>query len=225
MKILVIEDEKKVAKYIKKGLELKTHNVDIALDGEVGLDFALDENYELIILDRMLPKIDGIKICQQLRTSNIKTPILMLTAKNEVADRVEGLNCGVDDYLGKPFSFAELLARINALGRRPSQLTNNQLKEDSLILDLLNFEVKRANKKIDLSKREFSLLEFLMRHKGQVLDKDQITEQVWSYESDVLPNTAQVYLGYLRKKVDQAFPKETPLIHTVRGFGYKFGKK
>lgn len=225
MKILVIEDEKKVAKYIKKGLELKTHSVDIALDGEIGLDLALDEHYELIILDRMLPKIDGIKICQQLRTSNIKTPILMLTAKNEVTDRVEGLNCGVDDYLGKPFSFAELLARINALGRRPSQLTNNQLKEDSLILDLLNFEVKRANKKINLSKREFSLLEFLMRHKGQVLDKDQITEQVWSYESDVLPNTAQVYLGYLRKKIDQAFPKEAPLIHTVRGFGYKFGKK
>ncbi len=225
MKILVIEDEKKVAKYIKKGLELKTHSIDIALDGETGLDLALDENYELIILDRMLPKIDGIKICQQLRTSNIKTPILMLTAKNEIVDRVEGLNCGVDDYLGKPFSFDELLARINALGRRPSQLTNNQLKEDSLTLDVLNFEVKRANKKIDLSKREFSLLEYLMRHKGQVLSKNQITEQVWSYESDVLPNTAQVYLGYLRKKIDQAFPKETPLIHTIRGFGYKFGKK
>ncbi len=223
MKILVIEDEKRVAKYIKKGLEINANIIDLALDGEEGLDLASDGNYELIILDRMLPKIDGLEVCKKLRDTGIDTPILMLTAKNEVDDRIDGLNCGADDYLGKPFSFDELLARINAISRRPQQLINNQLLEDNLTLDIINFEVTRAKQKISLSKKEFVLLEFLIRHKGQVFSKDQIAQQVWSYESDILPNTVQVYLGYLRKKIDQAFPDEKPLIHTVRGFGYKFG--
>jgi len=224
MKILVVEDETTVAKYIKKGLELNANIVDLALDGEDGLDLASDGNYELIILDRMLPKIGGLEICKRLRNNGNKTPILILTAKNEINDRIDGLNCGADDYLGKPFSFDELLARINAISRRPQQLINNQLSEDSLTLNIINFEVTRAKQKISLSKKEFALLEFLMRHKGQVLSKDQIAQQVWNYESDILPNTAQVYLGYLRKKIDQAFPNEKPLIHTVRGFGYKFGE-
>ncbi len=225
MKILVIEDEKRVANYLKKGLELQTHAVDIAYDGQKGFDLAFDENYSLIILDRMLPQIDGLTICQELRQAGIKTPILMLTAKTQVKDKVEGLNSGADDYLSKPFSFSELLARVHALGRRQSKLINRQLTQDSLSLDLLTLEVKRVGKPINLSKREYALLEFLMRHPGQILTKEQITNQVWSYESDVLPNSAQVYLGYLRKKIDQAFPNETPLIHTIRGFGYKFGKK
>lgn len=226
MKILVIEDEKRVAQYIKKGLELRAHTVDLAYDGEDGLDFALSEPYEIIILDRMLPKTSGIEVCQQLRELNNHTPVLMLTAKTDVQDRVEGLSAGADDYLGKPFSFVELLARINALARRPVKIASTEkLEEDSLILDTISLQVTRAKKAIELSKREFALLEFLMRHPNQVLSKEQITQQVWSYESDVLPNTAQVYLGYLRKKIDQAFPEEAPLIHTVRGFGYKFGKE
>ncbi|KUK79678.1 MAG: Two component transcriptional regulator, winged helix family [Microgenomates bacterium 39_7] len=224
MKILVVEDEKRVAQYIKKGLELRSHSVDVTNDGEEGLDLACSEPYELIILDRMLPKLSGVKICQQLRQAKKHIPIIMLTAKTEVADRVEGLNAGADDYLGKPFSFIELLARINALARRPVKIMDEVLTEGTLSLNTISFEVKRGKKPINLSKREFALLEFLMRHPGQILSKEQLTQQVWSYESDVLPNTAQVYLGYLRTKIDQAFPDEEPLIHTVRGFGYKFGK-
>ena len=225
MKILVIEDEKRVAQYIKKGLELRAHSVDLAYNGEEGFDLAGTEPYELIILDRMLPKLSGIDICRQLRQAKKNSPIIMLTAKTEVGDRVEGLNAGADDYLGKPFSFIELLARINALSRRPSKIIDEILTEGSLSLNTVSFEVERAGKAINLSKREFALLEFLMRHQRQILSKEQLTQQAWSYESDVLPNTAQVYLGYLRTKIDQAFPQEDPLIHTVRGFGYKFGKE
>ena len=224
MKILVVEDEHRIATYIKKGLELKSHVVDLANDGEVGYDLASSEKYDVIILDRMLPKLDGVAVIKQLREENNHVPILLLTAKTQVEDRVEGLEAGADDYLGKPFAFAELLARVRALGRRPKARESAILKVADLTIDTTNFEVSRAKQPINLSKKEFALLEFLARHKGQVLTVDQITQQVWEYDSDVLPNTAQVYIGYLRKKIDQPF-KTTALIKTIRGFGYQFGEK
>ena len=223
MKILVIEDEHRIANYIKKGLEVKSYIVDVAYDGATGFDLADGEKYDVIILDRMLTSMTGMEICRQLRTAGNHTPILMLTAKTQLEDRVEGLDAGADDYLGKPFAFTELLARVRALSRRPQKQVNEVLQSGSLQLNPTSFAVTRTGKSISLSRKEFALLEFLMRHEGQVLSKDQLTEQVWSYDSDVLPNTAQVYIGYLRNKIDRAFPKEKPLIHTVRGFGYKFG--
>ncbi|MBT4123848.1 MAG: response regulator transcription factor [Candidatus Pacebacteria bacterium] len=225
MKILVIEDDQHIADYLKKGLELKSHVVDVVYDGLSGFDLASSEKYDVIILDRMLPGLDGVQLCHKLREEKNTTPILMLTAKTEVSDRVDGLDAGADDYLGKPFAFVELLARIKALSRRPKNVTGTKLIEDTLSLDTKNYEVVRSGEIIDLSKKEFSLLEFLMRNSGQVFTKEQLTERVWSYESDVLPNTAQVYLGYLRTKIDKNFPKEKQLINTVRGFGYRLGDK
>jgi DNA-binding response OmpR family regulator len=224
MRILIVEDEHKIANSIKKGLEQETYAVDIAYDGEEGFDLASTEEFDLIILDLMLPKMDGITICKKLREENINTPILILTAKGQVEDKVNGLNCGADDYLTKPFSFLELLARIKALVRRPQQVIETVLKVDDLTLDTINYEVKRLGKMIRLSKKEFALLEYLMRFKGKILTKDQIINHVWEYDSDVLPNTIEVYIGYLRNKIDKPFKKEKPLIQTLRGFGYKIGK-
>ena len=221
MKLLVVEDEHRIASYIKKGLELKSNVVDVAHDGQEGYDLASSEGYDVIILDRMLPRMDGVSICKNLRSEGIHTPILMLTAKVEVAERVEGLDAGADDYLPKPFAFAELLSRVRALARRPKQVEQTVLVVGDLKLNTINYEVVRAGIKIDLSKKEFALLEFLLRHKGKIMSAEQIIEQVWSYDSDVLPNTAQVYIGYLRNKIDKAFPKTKRLIQTVRGFGYK----
>lgn len=221
MKILVVEDEVRVAEYIKKGLEMKTMVVDTATDGETGLGMALDQSYELIILDRMLPKLDGLALCRELRQNRIETPILMLTAKTTIEDRVEGLEGGADDYLGKPFAFSELLARVKALSRR-SQLTQSEkLTADNLILDTQKMAVTRSDRKITLTKKEYQLLEYLLRHQGRVMSAEKLTQAVWPYDSEVLPNTAQVYIGYLRKKVDRAFPGEPPMIKTERGFGYK----
>lgn len=221
MKILVVEDEHRISGYIKKGLELKSHVVDVAYDGEQGYDLAVNEQYDLIILDRMLPKLDGVTFCKNVRKEAIHTPILMLTARTQVEDRVEGLDAGADDYLGKPFAFTELIARVNALSRRPKQGLVEVLTADNLSLNTSTYEVIRATKAVVLSRKEYALLEFLLRHQGQVFSPEQLTEQVWSYESDVLPNTAQVFIGYLRNKLDKQFPKEQPLIKTVRGFGYK----
>lgn len=223
MKILVVEDEQRIATYIKKGLELQSHVVDVAFDGELGFDLASNEEYDVIVLDRMLPKKDGMEVCAELRAEGNHTPVLFLTAKTQVDDRVEGLNVGADDYLVKPFEFAELVARIQALARRPRVAVGTRLQVDSLVLDTHAYAVERAGTPIELSKKEYALLEFLVRHAGQVFSKEQLTEQVWSYESDVLGNTAQVYIGYLRTKIDRNFPSEPPLIHTVRGFGYRLG--
>lgn len=221
MKILVIEDEHRVATYIKKGLEIKSYVVDVAYDGEQGYDLASSEHYDIIILDRMLPKLSGIEITKNLRNDANHTPILMLTAKAEVEDRIEGLDAGADDYLGKPFSFNELLARIKAISRRPKQTVNDTLTISDLQLNTQNYTVYRAGQIIDLSKKEFALLEFLMRNQGKVFTKDQLLEQVWTYDSDALANTAQVYIGYLRNKIDRPFPDKPELIKTIRGFGYK----
>lgn len=221
MRILIVEDEHKIANSIRRGLEQETFAVDIAFDGESGYDLASTENYDVIILDLMLPKMDGLTICKNLRSENIHTPILILTAKDSVDEKVEGLNAGADDYLPKPFSFTELLARIRALSRRPKQSLNTILKSGDLTLNTKNLEVKRGNIIIELSKTEFSLLEYLMRNIGKVVTKDQIIEHVWNYDADVLPNTVEVYIGYLRTKLEKPFKGKPKVIKTVRGFGYK----
>ncbi len=222
MRILVVEDEHKIANSIKKGLEQESYAVDTAYDGDSGFDLASSEDYDVIILDLMLPKMDGLTICKKLRSEeNVHTPILILTAKGEVEDKVEGLNSGADDYLPKPFAFVELLARIKALARRPKKTLDTKLSVGNLTLDTLNFNVNRDDKEIVLSKTEFALLEFLMRHANNVLTKDQIIGHVWEYDADILPNTVEVYIGYLRNKIDKPYKNQKPLIHTVRGFGYK----
>ncbi len=223
MKVLVVEDEVRIAENIRKGLEQRAFVVDVARDGEEGYDLASSEEYDVIVLDRMLPAMDGMKVCALLRAKQCTTPILMLTARGQVGDRVDGLNGGVDDYLVKPFAFMELVARIQVLGRRPRAAVNTVLTVDTLTLDHVTYEVRRAGVLISLSPKEFALLDYLMRNKNKVVSKDQIVAHVWSFESDVLPNTAQVYIGYLRKKIDEQFPDFPPLIHTIRGYGYQLG--
>ena len=220
MRILVVEDEHKIANSIKKGLELENFAVDVLYDGSEGFDFASSEDYDVIILDLMLPGIDGVTITRLLRQKNIHTPILMLTAKGQVEDRVTGLDSGADDYLTKPFSFNELLARLRALLRRPKKADGRILKVGDLTLDTVTYEVKREDKIIKLSGREYALLEYLMRHRSQVVTKEQIISHVWNYDADILPNTVEVFIGYLRNKIDRV--NDGPhLIKTVRGFGYK----
>jgi len=224
MRILVIEDERKIANSVKRGLEQESYAVDVAYDGEEGLNSALAAEYDLIVLDRMLPGgIDGLEICREIRKGGIKVPIIMVTAKDQIRDRVSGLDAGADDYLVKPFSFEELLARIRALLRRPAESLGTALVVADLSLDTVTHEVARADKKIHLSRREFSLLEYLLRNAGRVLSKDDIISHVWDFDADVLPNTVEVYMGYLRKKIDRAF-KGANLIHTLRGFGYKISE-
>jgi DNA-binding response OmpR family regulator len=221
MRILIVEDEHKIAGAIKRGLEQETYAVDVAYDGDEGLSSALTDEYDVIILDRMLPGLlDGAEICKEIRAQNIRTPILMLTAKDKIGDRVEGLNAGADDYLVKPFAFEELLARIRALLRRPQDHVGNVLALDDLSLDTGNYEVKRTGRKIQLSQREYALLEYLMRNQNRILSKANIISHVWDYDADILPNTLEVYIGYLRAKIERPF-RGPDLIHTVRGFGYK----
>lgn len=221
MRVLLVEDENKIANSIKKGLEQESFAVDVTYDGTSGYDYAVSEEYDAIILDRLLPGIDGMDICKKLRENNIHTPILMLTAFGEVHDRVEGLNSGADDYLPKPFAFTELLARLRALTRRPHSSLTTQLKVDGLTLDSVTFDVKRDGITISLSNKEFSLLEYLIRHKGTIIKKEQIINHVWNYDSDVLPNSVEVYITHLRNKIDKPFRNKKALITTVRGFGYK----
>jgi len=226
MRILVAEDEHKIANSIKKGLEQESYAVDVVYDGEQGFDLAATEDYDVIILDLMLPKMDGMEVCRKLRKKeNVHTPILMLTAKSQLDDKVKGLNAGADDYLIKPFAFAELLARLKALTRRPKQTLSPVLITKDLSLNTLTYEAKRGSQEIRLTKKEFALLEYLLRHKNIILTKEQIINNVWNYDADVLPNTVEVYIGYLRNKIDKPFKNKPPLIHTVRGFGYKIGGK
>lgn len=219
MRILIVEDDRKIANAIKKGLQQESFAVDVSYDGQDGFGQASTIEYDLIVLDRMLPKMDGMEICQRLRDEKNKTPILMLTAKDKVSDRVDGLNCGADDYLVKPFAFEELLARIRALLRRPVDAKGSILKIGDLELDVVGLEVKRSGKRIALSVKEFALLEYMMRNKGRILTKDNIISHVWDYDADILPNTVEVFIGSLRSKIDKRF--NTKLIKTVRGFGYK----
>lgn len=223
MKILLVEDEHKIAQSIKQGLEQEKYVAEVVFTGDDGLDLALSDDFDLIILDRMLPGIDGLEICRKVRTQGIHTPILILTAKGQTQDKVEGLDAGADDYLTKPFAFEELLARIRALKRRPADIIGTVLKFADLEVDSSRFEARRAGVKIKLSAKEFSLLEYLLRHSNKILTKDQLINHVWSYEADVLPNTVEVYIGYLRSKIDRPFKDKPALIQTVRGFGYKLG--
>jgi len=224
MRVLVVEDEVKIARAIQRGLELKGFAVDTVHDADTGLSYAVDDDYDVIILDRMLPgSFDGVVLAEKARAAGQKAPILMLTARGSVADKVQGLNSGADDYLVKPFSFQELVARIQALLRRPAQTTTTVLRCDDLELDPTSYSVKRGDTPISLSQKEFSLLDYLMRNQGQVVTKDMIITHVWNEDSLILPNTVEVYVGYLRGKIDRPFPKSRQLLQTKRGFGYILG--
>ena len=222
MRVLVVEDNHRIAASIKKGLEQDSFVVDLAFDGEAGFDLAIGEEYDVIVLDLMLPKMDGIQVCRSLREEEkIHTPILMLTAKGELQDKVNGFNAGADDYLAKPFAFSELLVRIKALSQRPKHRLSRVLEYNGLKLDTNGYQVTRKGKEIMLSKKEFALLEYLLRYQGKTASKDQLIAHVWNYEADILPNTVEVFIGYLRKKLEKPFPRLPKLIQTVRGFGYR----
>lgn len=223
MRILVVEDEHRIANSVKKGLEQERYAVDVSYTGDEGYDMASTEEYDLIILDRMLPGMDGVSILKKLRQKNIHTPVLMLTAKGQIQDKVEGLDAGADDYVTKPFSFEELLARVRALTRRPKNTLDTILKVGDLYLDHTSFEVKRGEAVVSLSSKEFALLEYLMRHPHKIITKEQIIHHVWNYNDDILPNTVEVYIRNLRNKIDRPFKDTKPLIDTVRGFGYRIG--
>lgn len=218
MRILLVEDEIKLASAIKRALELQSYAVDIVHDGTAGFDLALGEDFDLIILDVMLPGFNGIEICKKIRESGKHTPIILLTAKGQVTDKVTGLDVGADDYMVKPFSFEELFARIRALSRRPKHKTDSVLTVNDITLDPIAFRVTRKNKIIDISTKEFALLEYLMRNKNKVLSRDQIITHVWSYESNILPNTIEVHVKHLRDKIDAPF--HSHIIQTIRGRGY-----
>ncbi len=217
-RILVVEDEKKVASFIKRGLEEEDFTVDVAVDGEEGLELATGKRYDLILMDLMLPKKDGLEVIRELRQQEIFTPVLCLTAKDTIEDIVSGLDSGSDDYLTKPFAFAELLARVRALLRRGSQDRGAELVYADLRLDPVTHKVWRADREIDLTAKEYALLEYFMRNAEQVLTRTMIAEHVWDYTFDSFTNIIDVYVNYLRKKIDRDYEKK--LIHTVRGVGY-----
>lgn len=223
MRVLVVEDTVRIADAIKVGLEQEGYAVDVEYDGENGLLAGLNEPYDLIILDVMLPGVDGITVCKKLRDSKIITPVLMLTAKTQDRDIIDGLNVGADDYLAKPFSFDVLLARMRALLRRPVDFSDDDLFAGDLVLSVSKHSVKRADTQLDLSRKEFAILEYLLRNKGNACSKELIISHVWDFNADILPNTLEVFITYLRAKVDKPF--DYALIHTVRGFGYRVGDK
>ncbi len=225
MRILLVEDEHKIANSIKRGLETQHYVVDVAYEGDDGLALALNEPYDLMILDRMLPGVDGLTILQKVRESKIHTPVLFLTAKDKVLDRAAGLNSGADDYLVKPFAFVELIARVRALLRRPAESNATTLSYGDVELDPQTGRVTRGGNPVELSQKEFALLEYFMSNPERPLNKDVLMQHVWNYDSDILPNTVEVYVGYLRNKLEKAFPKLKPLFYTKRGFGYVFGAR
>lgn len=224
MRVLIVEDEVKIANALKKGLEQESFAVDLAFDGDGGLAEALNEPYDVVILDRMLPgSVDGLGIVAAMRAANLATPVLLLTARDAVTDKVDGLNSGADDYLTKPFAFDELLARLRALLRRPSVAPATHLRCGDLVMDTTARQVTRAGSEITLSVKEYALLEYLLRHVTMIVSKETLMQHVWNFDADILPNTVEVYIRYLRNKVDAPFGK--PLIHTVRGFGYKIAEQ
>ncbi len=220
MHLLIVEDEQRLATVLRRVLMEERHVVDLAFDGATGYRLASGEAYDLVILDLMLPELDGLEVCRRLRSARVTVPILMLTARGAVEDRVAGLKSGADDYLAKPFAMEELLARVQALLRRSSGLESTaRLKVGDLELDLLSREAIRAHTAIELTAKEFGLLEFFMRHPGQVLTRTQILDHVWSYDADNVSNVVDIYVHYLRDKIDRG--SDHPLIKTVRGIGYK----
>ncbi|MEZ4552224.1 MAG: response regulator transcription factor [Desulfobacterales bacterium] len=218
MRILLVEDEKKIAAFIERGLTEQHYTVDVAQDGNEGLYLAEVNPYDLVILDIMLPGKDGFAVCRELRKQKNEVPILMLTARDDVRDKIYGLDSGADDYLTKPFAFGEFLARVRVLLRRNRAVKTTVLKVGDLELDQLSHDVTRAGKTIELTATEYALLEYLMLHDGQVVTRTMISEHVWNQDFDSFSNVINVYINYLRKKVDAGFPVK--LIHSVRGRGY-----
>jgi two-component system, OmpR family, response regulator len=224
MKVLVIEDDQETASYVKRGLEEQGHTVDCAITGRDGLFLAAGEKFDVIIVDRRLPEIDGLSIIKTIRASGINTPVLVLTTMSGVHDRVKGLEAGADDYLAKPFAFAELNARINALARRPPlTATQTALRVGDLEMDLIARRVRRAGREVDLQPREFQLLEFLMRHAGRTVTRTMLLEGVWDFHFDPKTNIVETHVSRLRGKIDKGFDSE--LIETVRGAGYCLREK
>ncbi len=220
MKILVVEDEHRIAQAIRQGLMQEGYAVDLAFDGEEGYRFAKEDEYDVIVMDVMMPGLSGIEVTKKLRADNMHTPILLLTAKSLSRDVVNGLDAGADDYLAKPFSFDVLLARIRALLRRPVEAIDTILKVDDLELDLVKRTAVRGGKELHLSSKEYAILEYLLRNKGRILSKNTIISHVWDFDADVLPNNVEVFITYLRGKIEKPFPGKRPIIETVRGFGY-----
>jgi len=224
MRVLLIEDEHKIARALKRALEQESYAVDVTHDSDSGYAMLTTEPYDLAIIDRLLPgDRDGIAITKDVRAKKIHTPILLLTALGSVKDRTVGLDAGADDYLVKPFALEELLARVRALLRRPIEQQGTVLSIADLRLDTVSFQVSRAGREVSLTNKEYSLLEYMLKNQGRPLSKDAIIAHVWDFDSDILPNTVEVYIRYLRSKIDT--PSEAPLIKTVRGFGYMLSGK
>ncbi len=221
MRILIAEDDQTLGKFVREGLENEHYRVDVSTDGEQARAAALDSEYDVVILDLNLPRLDGVSILRQLRVKKPSTPVLVLTQRSRVEDRVQCLDMGADDYLPKPFSFTELSARIRALLRRSHLPSENVLQISDLKLDRAQRLVERGGRRIDLTTREFSLLEYLMRNAGRKVTRSMIVEHVWNLTFDTTTNVVDVYINYLRRKVDDGFPRK--LIHTVRGVGYELG--
>jgi heavy metal response regulator len=222
VRVLVVEDEPRIAEFISKGLTEAGYAVDVAHDGDEALDWISVVDFDLIVLDVMMPKRDGVEVATTLRARGVATPILMLTARDAVDDRIRGLDSGADDYLVKPFAFGELLARLRALSRREPVVTNPTLHVADLTLDTTTRIVQRQGQPIDLTNKEYTLLEYLMRHPNQVLTRTMIAEHVWNYDFDNATNVIDVHIRYLRRKIDDPF--ETKLIQTVRGAGYRISE-
>ena len=218
MRLLVVEDEKKVSSFIKKGLEEEGYAVDVALDGKTGLQMAMDRVHDLIVLDIHLPGLDGLSVLHELRAGRVSTPVLLLTVRANIEDKVLGLDAGADDYLTKPFAFRELVARIRALLRRQTEAKLPVLRFADLTLDPARRMVFRGAKKIDLTAKEYALLDYFIRNPGRVLTRTMIADHVWDYNFDSMTNIIDVYVNYLRRKIDS--DREHKLIHTVRGVGY-----
>jgi len=221
MRILLVEDEVKLARAMRRGLEREGYAVDVVADGDEAVYRATETDYDAMVLDVMLPGMDGFEVCRTLRERGRWAPVLMLTARDAVEDRIRGLDVGADDYLVKPFAFGELLARIRALIRRGARERPAVLEVDDVVLDPATHRVARAGREVSLSTREFALLEYLMRHAGRVVTRREILEHVWDYDYDGLSNVVDVYVGYLRKKLERPFDR--PLIRTVRRVGYALG--
>ena len=223
MRVLVVEDERKIADFIRRGLTEHGYAVDVAYDGEEALDWPSVTDFDAIILDVMLPIRDGMEVCRTLRGQGVQTPILMLTARDAVEDRVEGLDSGADDYLVKPFAFAELLARLRALSRRQPAVLGSRLEVGDLVLDTSTREVSRAGSQLDLTAKEHAILEYMMRHPDQVLTRTMLAEHVWNYDFDSASNVIDVHIRNLRRKIDDGF--QTELLQTVRGVGYRLSAR
>jgi DNA-binding response OmpR family regulator len=219
MRVLLVEDEQRLGRLLKRVLEEERYTVDLVHDGIQGEDLACTGGYDILVLDVMLPSRDGVNVCARLREAGVQTPILLLTARDAVADRVKGLDAGADDYLVKPFAFAELLARLRSLGRRRvADIVPTRLVQDGLVMDLIGHEVCRDGQRVELSAREYALLEYFLRHPGQVLTRTQLLEAVWGYEPGLTSNLVDTYVHYLRDKLDRG--RRPHLLQTVRGVGY-----